>query len=49
MVAVMVAMPLLRAFTPDLYRCAVGHAGVYDLQEMYDSAIFLNILVVYGS
>ena len=25
------------AFTPNLYKCAVGHVGVYDLQEMYDS------------
>ena len=25
------------AFTPDLYKCAIGHVGVYDLQEMYDS------------
>jgi len=25
------------AFTPDLYQCAIGHVGVYDLQEMYDS------------
>jgi dipeptidyl aminopeptidase/acylaminoacyl peptidase len=25
------------AFTPDLYKCAIGHVGVYDLQELYDS------------
>jgi dipeptidyl aminopeptidase/acylaminoacyl peptidase len=25
------------AFTPNLYKCAIGHVGVYDLQEMYDS------------
>jgi len=25
------------AFEPDLYRCAVGHVGVYDLEELYRS------------
>ena len=25
------------AFEPDLYQCAIGHVGVYDLEEMYKS------------
>ena len=25
------------AFEPDLYQCAIGHVGVYDLQELYKS------------